>query len=109
MDELGEFTVRPNAQHLPGVDAPPEREVAVRFGQIYLSKPTMTEADGETAILFPKDARLRGLTYAAPLYVDVTKRTRNLAPKEGDVGEGGERGEPGGAPRDRDVTPPPAP
>ncbi|KAL0305745.1 UNVERIFIED_CONTAM: DNA-directed RNA polymerase II subunit RPB2 [Sesamum radiatum] len=34
----------------------------------------MTESDGETATLFPRAARLRNLTYSAPLYVDVTKR-----------------------------------
>lgn len=34
----------------------------------------MTESDGETATLFPKAARLRNLTYSAPLYVDVKKR-----------------------------------
>ena len=31
-------------------------------------------ADAEIATLFPKAARLRNLTYSAPLYVDVTKR-----------------------------------
>ena len=46
----------------------------ISFGQIYLSKPMMTESDGETATLFPKAARLRNLTYSSPLYVDVTKR-----------------------------------
>ncbi|KAL9691169.1 hypothetical protein QQ045_011588 [Rhodiola kirilowii] len=46
----------------------------ISFGQIYLSKPMMTESDGETATLFPKAARLRNLTYSAPLYVDVSKR-----------------------------------
>ena len=39
----------------------------IEFGQIYLSKPVFIEADGETAVLFPKEARLRNLTYAAPL------------------------------------------
>ncbi|PKI79505.1 hypothetical protein CRG98_000136 [Punica granatum] len=34
----------------------------------------MTESDGETATLFPKAARLRNLTYSAPLYVDVSMR-----------------------------------
>jgi DNA-directed RNA polymerase II subunit RPB2 len=33
----------------------------------------MTESDGETSTLFPKEARLRNLTYSAPLYVDVSK------------------------------------
>lgn len=46
----------------------------ISFGQIYLSKPMMTESDGGTATLFPKAARLRNLTYSAPLYVDVSKR-----------------------------------
>lgn len=46
----------------------------ISFGQIYLSRPMMTESDGETATLFPKAARLRNLTYSAPLYVDVTYR-----------------------------------
>lgn len=46
----------------------------IGFGQIYLSRPMMTESDGETQTLFPKAARLRNLTYSAPLYVDVTKK-----------------------------------
>ena len=40
------------------------KEYIISWGQIYLSKPTMTEADGETGILFPKEARLRNLTCA---------------------------------------------
>ncbi|CAI7923669.1 unnamed protein product [Closterium sp. NIES-53] len=60
---------------LPPPSALPRLQMTckVTFGQIYLSKPTMTEPDGETNTLFPKAARLRNLTYAAPLYVDITK------------------------------------
>jgi DNA-directed RNA polymerase II subunit RPB2 len=50
----------------------------VEFGQIYLSKPVFIEADGETAVLFPKEARLRNITYAAPLYVDLERRDKVL-------------------------------
>ena len=39
-----------------------EKEYKIEFLQIYLSKPTITESDGETSILFPKEARLRSLT-----------------------------------------------
>ena len=46
-------------------------EYQVKFGQVYVSRPTFVEADGETVVLFPKEARLRNLTYASPLYVDV--------------------------------------
>jgi len=46
----------------------------MQFGQIYLSRPTMTEADGSTQPMFPGEARLRNLTYSSPLYVDMTQR-----------------------------------
>ena len=39
-----------------------EKEYHITFNQIYLSKPTITEADGETSVLFPMAARLRNLT-----------------------------------------------
>ncbi len=34
----------------------------INFGQIYLSKPLLSEADDESSTLFPKEARLRNLT-----------------------------------------------
>lgn len=40
----------------------------------------MTEPDGETLTLFPKDARLRNLTYSAALYIDITRTTISLGP-----------------------------
>ena len=39
-----------------------EKDYQITFGQIYLSRPTITEADGETNVLFPMAARLRNLT-----------------------------------------------
>ena len=45
-----------------GMPAVEEKEYKIEFMQIYLSKPTITESDGETSILFPKEARLRNLT-----------------------------------------------
>ncbi|KAK9918353.1 hypothetical protein WJX75_003429 [Coccomyxa subellipsoidea] len=73
VDEYGTLLVKPESQHNPGMAEVEEKEYKVEFGQIYLSKPTMTEADGETVVLFPKEARLRNLTYAAPLYIDIKK------------------------------------
>lgn len=45
----------------------------LRFEQIYLSKPTHWEKDGAPSPMMPNEARLRNLTYSAPLYVDITK------------------------------------
>ncbi|KAK9814090.1 hypothetical protein WJX72_000515 [[Myrmecia] bisecta] len=81
VDESSEMIIKPEWQHNPGaVENVEEKEYQITFGQIYLSRPTMTEADGETCVLFPKEARLRNLTYAAPLYVDMRKKiiTRQL-------------------------------
>ncbi|ONH68821.1 DNA-directed RNA polymerase II subunit RPB2 [Cyberlindnera fabianii] len=51
------------------------RKYEIQFGKIFLSKPTMTESDGTTAQMFPQEARLRNLTYAAPLFVEMDKVT----------------------------------
>jgi DNA-directed RNA polymerase beta subunit len=49
-----------------------------KFGQIYLSTPQITEADGKTEPMYPNDARLRNLTYWAPLFVDITKQISSI-------------------------------
>ncbi|CAN8275378.1 unnamed protein product [Cochlearia groenlandica] len=74
VDDSADIEIRPESQHNPGHQSDfAEIIYRISFGQIYLAKPMMTESDGERDILFPKAARLRNLTYSAPLYVDVTK------------------------------------
>ncbi|PVU95237.1 hypothetical protein BB561_001939 [Smittium simulii] len=46
----------------------------IQFEQVYLSPTAVTEADGSSQQLYPQEARLRNLTYAAPLLVSVRKR-----------------------------------
>ena len=41
-----------------------------------LSRPTITESDGSVEALLPRDARLRNLTYSAPLFLEMRKVTR---------------------------------
>ncbi len=64
VDENAEIVIKPENQHLPGqsLDLEVEKEYKAVFGQIYLSKPTHIEGDGESAVIFPKEARLRNLT-----------------------------------------------
>ncbi|KAG2318468.1 hypothetical protein Bca52824_011681 [Brassica carinata] len=74
VDESSDIEIRPESQHNPGHQSDFAETIhKISFGQIYVSKPMITESDGETATLFPKAARLRNLTYSAPLYVDVSK------------------------------------
>ena len=52
----------------------------IHFGQVYLSKPQMTEAEGSINTMFPSHARLRNLTYASPLYLDMKKEIKYADP-----------------------------
>ncbi len=42
----------------------------VRLGKIWIGKPIVKEADGSRVELYPAIARLRNLTYAAPIYLE---------------------------------------
>ena len=46
--------------------------VWVELGQVHVMKPLVREADGSQGDLFPSEARLRNLTYAAPMHLDMT-------------------------------------
>lgn len=43
----------------------------VTFGQTYLGSPTIVNADGSSSPILPQEARLRNLTYASSLFVDI--------------------------------------
>eukprot|EP00931_Biecheleriopsis_adriatica_P087044 TRINITY_DN61565_c0_g1_i1.p1 TRINITY_DN61565_c0_g1~~TRINITY_DN61565_c0_g1_i1.p1 ORF type:complete len:1200 (+),score=230.54 TRINITY_DN61565_c0_g1_i1:151-3750(+) len=69
---------------IPSNQYNPEEEVDIkkvyiwRFGQLHLNKPTQDEVDGSTQMLTPREARLRNLSYAAPVFVDVTQEVYDL-------------------------------
>ncbi|MCJ7443910.1 MAG: DNA-directed RNA polymerase subunit B'' [Methanotrichaceae archaeon] len=44
----------------------------VKLGKIHVEKPVVREADGSIEKLYPNDARLRNLTYAAPVKLEMT-------------------------------------
>ena len=52
-----------------------EYEVNLEFENVTIRKPTIFENNGSVQPMMPNDARLRNLTYAAPLFVDVRATT----------------------------------
>jgi len=52
-----------------------EYETHILFENISLRKPTIFENNGAILPMMPNDARLRNLTYASPLFVDVRVKT----------------------------------
>jgi len=52
-----------------------EYQVDLMFENVSLRKPTIFENNGAILPMMPNDARMRNLTYASPLFVDVRVRT----------------------------------
>ncbi|THH02572.1 hypothetical protein EW026_g324 [Hermanssonia centrifuga] len=73
VDENADLILDQADQHT-GHESDVTRRYEIKFGQIYLSRPTVTEADGSVVPVFPQEARLRNLTYSAPLYIEMKKR-----------------------------------
>ena len=46
----------------------------INLGKIEVGKPKVIEADGSSSLITPSDARLRNLTYSAPITLEVTVR-----------------------------------
>ncbi|MEK6934212.1 MAG: DNA-directed RNA polymerase subunit B'' [Nanoarchaeota archaeon] len=47
-------------------------EVEIKLGKIRIEKPNLIESDGSTNLVTPTIARLRNLTYSAPIFVELT-------------------------------------
>ena len=60
-----------------------EYEVQVEFLKPQLRKPTIFENNGAILPMLPNDARLRNLTYASPLTVDVNVTTTRIDNQDG--------------------------
>ena len=47
-------------------------EFDISFGRIKIGRPNIIEADGSSSLIMPYEARLRNLTYSAPVFVELT-------------------------------------
>lgn len=91
VDQSPDIELVPENQHLPGADNTDEsRKMIVSFGQLRMGRPNFTESNGDSPALYPNQARLRNLTYSAPLYCDVTLTSVTIR----DADEGSEDVEP---------------
>jgi len=48
------------------------RDLKIKFGKIWLEKPVIKEADGSKRKIMPIEARLRNLTYEAPIMLEMS-------------------------------------
>jgi DNA-directed RNA polymerase II subunit RPB2 len=54
----------------------------IEFGKIYITKPVLYDAPNKP--MYPAEARLRKLTYAANLYIDIHHKTVKIDPNTGE-------------------------
>jgi DNA-directed RNA polymerase beta subunit len=47
-------------------------DLKLKFGKIEVEKPIVKESDGSVRIIHPNEARIRNLTYLAPIWVSIT-------------------------------------
>src|SRR3989344_2525497 len=57
---------------VPTIIPPDVEEFKIRFDNLSNTKPWLIEADGAKVDVMPNEARMRELTYSAPIYVDVS-------------------------------------
>ena len=48
-------------------------EFEISLGKIRVEKPKIIEADGSSSLVYPYEARLRNLTYSAPITLECVK------------------------------------
>jgi len=53
-------------------DTLPKEDIEIRLGKIKIDRPQIVEADGSSHLITPTEARIRGLTYSAPVSVEIT-------------------------------------
>lgn len=62
--------------------------VYIKLGRISVGKPVVREADGSVEPLYPSEARLRNITYAAPIYLQmgIVRGNNETEPQEVEIG-----------------------
>jgi DNA-directed RNA polymerase subunit B len=64
-----------------------DEEIEVKLGKINIGEPNIVEADGSQKKITPAEARLRNLTYSAPVFLEITiKQEGQLETKDVEIG-----------------------
>ncbi|MEM5790549.1 MAG: DNA-directed RNA polymerase subunit B'' [Candidatus Aenigmatarchaeota archaeon] len=59
-------------------DVPELGDFKIKLGEFRITHPSVKEADGSVRDILPMEARIRNLTYAAPMYVEMTPILNNI-------------------------------
>ncbi|KAI4251716.1 MAG: hypothetical protein LQ352_004688 [Teloschistes flavicans] len=74
IDEHSQLTLDQHAPQSDESDPIILRRYEIKFGSVAIARPSATEADGVTVSMMPQEARLRNLTYASPLFLEMSRK-----------------------------------
>jgi len=72
IDEELNNIIEENKEVVPTIIPPNMESLKLRLDKIWVTKPEITEADGSKRNIFPVEARLRKVTYAAPIFIEIS-------------------------------------
>jgi DNA-directed RNA polymerase subunit B len=75
INEVG--VIKPDIHTRVGATKQKLEQSYLELGKVTIRDPCIREADGSRKSVFPIEARLRDLTYAAPLYLEITRVTKD--------------------------------
>ena len=70
--------IEENREVEPTIIPPNVESLKIRLDKIWVTKPEITEADGSKRAIFPIEARLRKISYAAPLFIEVSSHINDV-------------------------------
>ena len=89
IDEELQNIVNENQEIEPTIIPQNIDEYKIKFGKIRVGEPLTTEADGSKREILPTEARLRKLTYSAPIFIEVSTHINGMRREnfESQIGE----------------------
>ena len=78
LDSGLQLVVEENKEAEPAIIPHNIEKFKIRFGRITIGKPEITEADGSKRPVYPMEARLRKLTYNAPIYLEISSYVNDV-------------------------------
>src|SRR3989344_7423991 len=67
-----------NREVIPTIIPPNVDSFKIRLDKIWVTKPEITEADGSKRSIYPAEARLRKLSYSAPIFIEVSSHINDV-------------------------------
>ncbi len=67
-----------NKEIIPTIIPPNVESFKIRLDKIWVTKPEITEADGSKRPIYPAEARLRKLSYSAPIFIEISAHVNDI-------------------------------